>query len=212
MPFQSDFSEAGALTFPHFSGVRVMMMPVLLEDATTVPIKQWREPFRQLVEMSPVRKGTAYLTIDEALVDAGETHRRPGLHVDGIGPDGREAGWGGGGGWGSGGMLVAANVTGCRAWAQNFDGYPHANGDCEHLREQLGKPRQLHENRVYMCGPLTVHEAIPMRRAARRSFVRLSMPNDCPWYEGYSRNPLGIEPTGPVHSARTEFMAYRRAA
>jgi hypothetical protein len=51
--------------------------------------------------------------------------------------------------------------------------------------------------------------AIPMRHDRKRSLVRLSMPSDCPWYEGYTRNPLGVEPTGPVHPARTEFMAYR---
>jgi hypothetical protein len=191
-----------------------MMMPVRLDDADTVPIETWRKPFADLVKLSPVKRGVAYLTIDEAIVKAGETHRRPGLHVDGIGPDGKAAGWGGGGGgYGSSGMILAASELGCRAWKQDFDGYPGPNGDCAHLRGQTershGGMLLLHAEEVFFCGPLTVHEALPMVKDTRRSFVRLSMPNDCPWYEGYSRNPLGVEPTGPIRAPRTAFMAYR---
>jgi hypothetical protein len=81
--------------------------------------------------------GTAYLTIDEALIEAGKTQRRPGLHVDGIGPDGSSGGWGGGGGgWGTNGMIVAASVAGCNVYTGEFQGWPGANGDCSHLAAQ----------------------------------------------------------------------------
>ena len=129
--------------------------------------------------------------------------------MDGIGPDGREAGWGGGAKYGANGMLLAADVTGCCGWYQDFEGYPGPNGDCSHLADQLGREVLFAADKVFWCGPLAVHKAIPMRHDRKRSLVRLSMPSDCPWYEGYTRNPLGVEPTGPVHPARTEFMAYR---
>lgn len=211
MGFKSEIRVAGQLRFPAFTGLRIMMMPVRVEDPETVPMVEWRGPFADLVSMAPCKKGTAYLTIDQALVREGETHRRPGLHVDGIGPDGREAAWGGGGKYASNGMIVAADVVGCIGWNKDFDGYPGPNGDCAHLTDQC-EPRSavvFAEGYVFWCGPLAVHKSMRMRRDQARTFVRLSMPGDCPWYEGYTVNPLGVPPTGQILPARTKFMNYR---
>ncbi len=64
-------------------------------------------------------------------------------------------------------------------------------------------------NRVYHCGPLTVHESLPVWQTVPRQFIRISMPSDAPWYEGYTENPLGIKPTGPIHPRREKQMGYR---
>jgi hypothetical protein len=211
----SEVERVGSIVFPDFSGVRIMMMPFRIEDPFgTLPdaIALWRPVVSDLCRMSPAVRGVAYVTIDEALVPAGRTHRRPGLHVDGIGPDGRTGAWGGGGGgWCAKGMLVAASHVGCRAWAQSFRGHAGPNGDCAHLRDECDATREvvMEAGEVYRCGPTAVHESLPMTADTRRQFVRLSMPSDAPWYEGYTRNPLGIEPTGPIHPSRAEFMAYR---
>lgn len=37
-----------------------------------------------------------------------------------------------------------------------------------------------------------------MKEDCERTFVRLSMPNDAPWYNGYTKNPKGIKPTGVI--------------
>lgn len=97
--FKSEIRACGSwFDYPLGTRVRIMMMPVRLEDPSTLPLREWRPTLARLVLASPIRQGVGYLTIDEALVPADETHRRPGLHVDGIGPDGRAAAWGGGGG------------------------------------------------------------------------------------------------------------------
>lgn len=214
--FESEIYCVGEIVFPEFSGTRIMMMPFLLHDPErSVPdsLALWRPALAALCALAPLHEGVGYLTIDEAVVGAGETHRRPGLHVDGIGPDGRAAAWGGGGGYAGNGMLVAASVEGCRGWVGEFRGYPGNNGDCAHLAEQCAMERMItmRANVVYYCSPLAVHEAIPMTTEQPRQFVRVSMPSRCPWYEGYTRNPLGVEPTGPVHPRRDEFMNYRRS-
>lgn len=215
MTFRSEIRCVGHVKFPEYSGLRVMMMPFRLDDLGTVPesMAQWRRPLKTLRAYSRAKDGVAYLTIDEAFVPAGETHRRPGLHVDGIGPDGREAAWGGGGGYGAQGMLLASSVMGCVGWNQSVLGYPGPNGDCAHLASAL-KPScavTMNAGGVYLCSPLAVHQPLAMRADTRRQFVRLSMPNDCPWYEGYTENPTGVKPTGPIHPRREEFMAYRAA-
>jgi hypothetical protein len=213
--FKSTVTLLSPVVFPEFSGIRVMMMPFLLSDvkgslpdtlAGYLPLLTAFE--HRSYEIDPV----AYLTIDEALVPAGETHRRPGLHVDGVGPDGFAGGWGGGGGgWGKQGMVVAASHTGSHAWEQEFHGDPGFNGDCAHLRNECREDsvRPLLGGFAYFCGPLTVHEATRMPAPTKRSFLRISMPNSCPWYDGYTENPRGVKPTGPIHPARVAEMAYR---
>lgn len=209
----SEIRHVGSLRFPSFSGIRVMMMPFRLDDLDSIPsmLDSWIWTIAKLCRLSPAKSGVAYLTIDERIVPAGRTHRRPGLHVDGIGPDGKRAAYGGGGGfWGKHGMLVAASRVGCRGWTHEFIGEPGPNGDCEHLRGELNSAHEIvmQAGEVYWCGPTAVHESIPMAKDACRQFVRLSMPSDAPWYEGYTRNPTGVEPTGPIHPVRAEFMAY----
>lgn len=214
MGFKSDLKHLGTVQLPIFNGTRIMMMPFLLEDVTSIPgdIAQWRSFVASITAKAGApRVGTAYLTIDEALVLPGETQRRPGLHVDGIGPDGKEGGWGGGGGWGTNGMIVAASVAGCNVYAGDFQGYPGPNGDCSHLKDECNDKTTvlLDANQAYWLGPMTVHEVFPMKEATKRQFVRISMPSTAPWYEGYTENPNGIKPTGPIHPARTEFMQHR---
>lgn len=211
----SEVIHCGHVALPEFTGTRVMMMPFALDapsDSLPATLTQWKPALESIVTHSKVKKGVGYLTIDEAHVKAGTTHRRPGLHVDGIGPNGTIGGWGGGGGsWGQNGMLVAASHVGCRAWEKNFDGQAVSNGDCAHLRDQCCEEDQIvmGAGEVYWCGPLAVHESLTMTADCARQFVRVSMPSDAPWYEGYTVNPLGIQPTGPIHAARRHFMEYR---
>lgn len=196
---------------PKFTGVRVMMMPYLMEDIRgTLP--GFLQQYVNIVETMSAQcdSGVGYLTVDEAFVRAGETHRRPGLHVDGVDETGSVGGWGGGGGWGTAGMTVLSSHVGCRAWYQWFDDLPKEDGDCEHLRKSCKPMCQftLEPGRIYKFEPLTVHESIPMNRDTERQFVRVSYPSNAAWYEGYTENPLGIKPTGPIR-ARRPGMDYR---
>lgn len=201
----SEYQEIGQVTLPPFSGIRVMMMPIVLRDPSSVPdiVAPWRDLIRRLCEYGD--PGIGYLTIDEALVPAGRTHRRPGIHVDGVGPDGLPGAWGGGGGpWAANGMIVAASHVGARAWDQIVEGTPAANGDCAHLRQELFDEcaQPLKANTAYWLWSDTIHEALPMPVETPRQFLRISMPSDAPWYEGYTPNPLGARPTGPIHPPR----------
>lgn len=210
--FFSAVADHGAVSLPDFSGVRIMMMPFDMSVLTSIPYPVYRPLLDRMLDVCGVRNGIGYLTIDEAVVDGGQTHRRPGLHVDGVGPSGEAGGWGGPppGGWGAGGMLVCASVLGSRAWHQEFEGAPRSNGDCEHLRPQLQDSAvvELSAGRLWGLQPNTVHESLVHTSTTRRTFVRLSLPSDAPWYENYTPNPWGIKPTGPIHPPRAE-MNYR---
>lgn len=206
--FTSEFRKVGDLTLPPFTGTRVMMLPIIIGERSSLPefMSHYSWTAWHLAHMAePEHLGkVGYLTVDEKLVPAGRTHRRAGMHVDG----GSGRGWGGGGGWGSRatGMLTVASHVGCRAFAQDFQGEVGDEGDCEHLFDELkssGTPFQPRE--VYWLSGLCVHESLAQPSDVKRQFVRLSLPSTAPWYEGYTENPLGIKPTGPI-LPRRKFM------
>ncbi len=62
-----------------------------------------------------------------------------------------------------------------------------------------------HRHMVYWMHGLCVHESVPQYKTVPRQFVRLSLPSRAPWFEGYTENPYGVMPTGPI-LPRREFM------
>lgn len=216
LDFESKFFFKGLVEFPQYSGTRVMMMPLLLGNMETIPemLKHYKDFIYSLFKMTdPNHYGkVGYLTIDEKEVQGGKTHRRMGLHVDGV-YNASCGGWGGdGGGWGSvsTGMLTVASAPGCKAYSQPFSGVIGKDGECDLIKDQcLEDSSKLFEsNHVYWLSGLTVHESVPMERTIKRQFVRLSMPSKAPWFQGYTENPLGIKPTGSI-LPRREFMSIK---
>jgi len=211
MTFTSTFCWRGNVALPTFTGIRVMMMPVICGDAASLPdsLGGYRETLKRLFEMGGHTGEIGYVTIDEKHLPAGETHRRAGLHVDGV-YHGKTGAWGGGGGWGSvgNGMLTVSSHVGCRAWSGSFDGFPGDEGECDHLVDQCipEKGRIFQPGEVYWLDGLCVHESMAAKEATDRQFLRLSLPSNGPWFEGYSVNPLGVMPSGPI-LPRREFMA-----
>ena len=205
--FESCFHKVGSISLPAFSGTRVMMLPLVLGDLSSVPpnLSAWKETLSRLFDMGGHVGEVGYLTIDEKQVKAGATHRRAGAHVDGI-YQGKAGPWGGGG-WGSAGngMLTVSSVAGCRAWAGQFSGWPGFEGECDHLLEQAEGETVFDAGEVYWVDGLCVHESLPMQADTPRQFVRLSLPSNAPWFEGYTENPLGVMPTGAILPRRT-FM------
>lgn len=126
--------------------------------------------------------GQAWVTVDEKVVAAGCTQRRPRPHVDG-----HWTGYGFKGdprpGFKHSGrfprmpIIVAASVPGCRAWRGRFRGDPRADGDLAHIAEQLGEGEILPANTGYLLTADCVHESLVMPRTARRTFLRITLAN-----------------------------------
>ncbi len=208
--FESVCRKVGQLQLPAFTGTRIMMMPVIIGDLSSIPetLNEWRDSLKALFDLSPQYAGqVGYLTIDEKQVVPATTHRRAGRHVDGV-YRGVAGPWGGGG-WGAAGtgMLTVASHVGCRAWNGQFEGFPGYEGECDHLADQCCPENEVvfGAGEVYWVDGLCVHESIPQAQAVDRQFVRLSMPSTAPWFEGYTENPMGVKPTGPI-LPRREFM------
>jgi hypothetical protein len=207
--FREVWNYEGRVSFPTFSSTRVMMMPVRLGDDAGVPA-HYLDLYRCLCDSVEKRYhgDIGYLTIDEQELQPGQTLRRAGKHVDGY-YHGRAGAWsdGGGGGWGSvgNGMLTVSSTSHCRAYLGMIDGLPRDEGECDHLT--MPNDGYLFEaNRVYWVDGACVHESLPVSEPTKRQFVRLSMPSNGPWFEGYSKNPTGILPRAEILPPRTEFM------
>ena len=92
--FNSLFKACYEVVLPEYAGLRVMMMPVIIGNPESIPefMKQYRALFESMCgdPSAAVHVGaTGYLTVDEKEVQAGESSRRPGLHVDGAGKETR---------------------------------------------------------------------------------------------------------------------------
>lgn len=229
--YKSIFKELKEITLPSYiahqaiRNTRVLMLPILLEDIKTLPndLSHYEQTVQELIEVAPVKEGVGYLTIDEKFVKKGDTLRKKGLHVDGVGTDDRKdlgpwaatgiryqcsTMWDDGakrwlyGAAGVGGMITVSSPVGCRAWNKEFEGRIGNNGDCEKLREKFPDEEAtvFKAGMAYWCNSTCVHESLPMEHNTCRTFVRLSMPCKAPWYAGYTKNPKGVMPTGPIVS------------
>lgn len=197
------------LVFPEFSNLRVMMMPVRLGSLDGVPAN-YHTLIRHLYSVMESRFNgeIGYLTIDEQSLEPGETLRRSGLHVDGYyhGVCGAWGGGSGGGTWGSvgNGMLTISSTSHCHAYLGIIDGTPKDEGECDHLT--MPNSGELFEaGHVYWVDGACVHESLPVTETTKRQFVRLSMPSNGPWFEGYTKNPTGILPSNAILPRRS-FM------
>jgi len=196
--------------FPEFSGERIMMMPVILGRLSGVP-EQYKDVVSLLYQMVELRHlgEIGYLTIDERSLKKGETLRREGKHVDGY-YHGQCGAWGGGSGeggsWGSvgNGMLVVSSTPHCKAYLGIIDGKPLDEGECDHLT-MPNEGLVFDAGAVYWVDGACVHESLPVEADTKRQFLRLSLPNNGPWFEGYTENPSGIAPAGKILPKR-KFM------
>lgn len=162
----------GRQFYMHAFNIANPTMPEGFEDYT--------EPVRALVTASGVKTGIAYLTVDEKVITAGMSQRRPGPHVDGcFMPEKMK--------WGSGWnhycnnipfermpIIVAASVPGCKAWRGKFDAQPTESGDLSHL--ELGEGEVLPPSMGYLLSPDCVHESLRFEKDTQRTFLRIALP------------------------------------
>ncbi len=188
----------GKVSFPEFRGAQAYMHPIDLA-APTLPsdCADFAPVVALMIRDSGITpSGAAFVTIDQRHIRAGQSHRRPGPHVDGN----FIFDWGGGGGgWLTGvagrvlspenhrlqycnpmgGMLIASDAVGCRVWRGEFSGQPKQGGDCSHLGEQLDSAQSwlMEAGAVYLGNSTCVHESLPFAHDVRRTLVRITLPS-----------------------------------
>jgi len=195
---QSISKELCAVEIPRHEG-QFKMMPFELSDLLTVPEK-FRDLVGKMIESLPIKKGISFLTVDCREIQAGNSHRRGGAHIDGnyIPENSVKGNWGGGNGWKvgeggrvlssehhklsyeseTGGMLIVSDYAACKGWNGDFEGKPYVGGDC--TRVKLDEGFILKPNVVYYGNSQFIHESLPISENVFRHLVRITLPIDYP--------------------------------
>lgn len=173
---------AGRQKYVHSFALAAPVMAVGYED--------YLEPVVALCRAAGAATGVAHMTVDEKIIEAGMSQRRPKPHVDGCFVPRA-------GSWGHPGpswlhacndvgleaiqrmpVIVVASVAGCRAWKGQFNGQPAPDGDLSHISDQLGSGEVLPPNVGYLLSSDCVHESMRFDVPTQRSFLRIALPVD----------------------------------
>jgi hypothetical protein len=193
----SDYRPLCAVRLPYMGRQHYMHAFDLAAPVMKPGFEDYAGPVAELCRSAGATRGTAYMTVDEKVVRAGWSQRRPKPHVDGVfipdrlNRDGKTMGdWGGGGGggWnhacndiGVGAarrmpVIVAASAVGCRVWRGRFEATPADDGDLSHLTLDGGEV--VPAGVGYLLSPDCVHESLIQPTAVQRTFLRIALPVD----------------------------------
>lgn len=186
----SDYRALYPVTLPPHKARQMYMHTFeLARPVMPAGFEDYLDPVLTLIRIAGANEGIAHMTVDEKILLAGTSQRRPKPHVDGCYvPALKNWSHDGGGGWlhncnniaaekiGRMPVIVAANAIGCRAWRGVFDGEPKNDGDLSHLA--LGEGEILPANVGYLFSPDCIHESMCAKETLQRTFLRIALPTD----------------------------------
>lgn len=192
---KSIVQQMGEVPFPQHIGERIYMREFRKKDGLPFDLARWQPTVSAMLDGVDT-DGPIYLMIDQGLVRAGASQRRPGVHIDGYWlPEVQAHGGGGGGGhigcWKTDGwahadfrdaeaILLASSVTAARAFSGEFVGQPGEGGDCRHIDLSELAEVPLLAGRAYAGNVTMLHESMPVARDCLRTVVRLNVPGWSP--------------------------------
>lgn len=181
----SYYTELVPVNLPFENRQRYMWGFDLANPVMEDGFEDYLEPIMALTRAAGALAGKAWMTVDEKIIQAGMSQRKPKPHVDGR-FNMTEVKWGGGGGgWNHScnlvptsrtPIIVAASVAGCRAWEGQFDATPSETGDLSHIQDQLGEGRVLPANVGFLLSGDCIHESMVFAKETQRTFLRIALP------------------------------------
>lgn len=200
-----NLQQVGKIQFPHFSGIRCLMMPFIQGDPESVP-KQYREGYEAILGSVFFDKGDiGYLTVDESLAKAGTPHRGArakhgrALHTEAGRIPGSSFVWGHG--WGKSHtvrldadvqVLLANNTdASCALW-DAFHEQTSVDGDIGDFADSYpySTATIMNAGDVYKIGILTPHESLPVKQNTNRQFLRIVSSGVHGREDYFTQNPL----------------------
>jgi hypothetical protein len=180
----SQYQPLCTVVLPFRSRQRYMHTFDLANPIMAEGFEDYLEPVKRLCTAAGANVGIAHMTVDEKIVEAGMSQRKPRPHIDGrFMPE--KMRWGGGG-WNHHcneipqrmPIIVAASVAGCRVWRGQIDGSPNEHGGCEHLIDQLDAGEIVPANVGYLLSGDCIHESMVFDQQVKRTFLRIALPVD----------------------------------
>lgn len=196
MNMQSELQQLGQVPFPAFTGERVYMREFTRKSGLPADLRRWQDTVDAMLDGVESERAI-YIMVDQAPVEAGRPHRRPGVHVDGWWdarrvvhqmPPHRFAGRHG---WRMGAwdtkptwgydpvderIILASDVFGCVGYAGEYEFAPGKGGDFSHADLSSFERVEFEPGLAYLGRSVAMlHESVPVRRDARRTVVRLNV-------------------------------------
>lgn len=180
----SDYQPLCQVRLPYLGRQKYMHGFDLSNPVMAEGFEDYLEPVMALCRSAGADTGTAYMTVDEKIVQAGMSQRKPRPHVDGcFMPE--KMSWQHGPAWAHYcnnvpiprmPIIVAASVAGCKAWRGQFDAQPESDGNLSHISDMLGVGEVLPPNVGYLLSPDCVHESMIFDHTTERTFLRITLP------------------------------------
>lgn len=170
--FHSIMLRGSPVPFPEFTGERVYMQPFIKaggEVLLPAKLARWLPTVTAMLDRveTPARM---FLMIDQSEFLPGNTHRRPGAHIDGSWSEsGKEKfnpnEW----------LILAADVEGCIVYLGEYSAADIGpGGDCSKMDLSGMKRVCLTPGYAYIGTVSTIHESVPIWHARRRTVVRIN--------------------------------------
>lgn len=182
----SKIKQHGPVRFPEFTGDRQYMVKFTPDEGVPDCLAPWKDTISDMLDSIILRGNTKlFVTVDQAFVKAGDTHRRAGAHIDGN--------WGfypinsgsHSGCWNCGpeyelrheAILLANSVdSSACAYIGYVCGSPGEGGDCQHLSLNTLEKRYLKSNTCYEGNVECIHECLPVSEDCYRQMIRIVIP------------------------------------
>lgn len=182
----SDYRKLCEIKLPYLDRQMYMHSFDLNNPIMPEGFEDYLSPVLALCRSAGAARGIAHMTVDEKIVKAGMSQRRPKPHVDGCFIPSANI-WGHGG-WnhncnkimgekiGRMSVIVASSISGCKAWKGDFEALPKNDGDLSHILDVLGEGEILPANVGYLLSPDGIHESMVFEDDTKRSFLRIALP------------------------------------
>jgi len=180
----SKLNKIGNVIFPDFTGEMAYMVEIQKNKPLPDKYSRWSETINLMLKGIEV-DSPLFMTIHQSIVKKGESQRRGGVHIDGnwIESKYKTMAWDAGPSWKTnelekGGIILASDCVGTKAYTGKFEGEPEEGGDCSLLNLNDANALILEPNTAYIGNVTMVHESMPSPITQKRIFVRLTMPED----------------------------------
>lgn len=187
----SSYRQLCPVTLPFAGRQKYMHSFDLRRPVMAEGYEDYLAPILQLCAAAGATVGVAHMTVDEKIIAAGMSQRRPRPHVDGCFMPKAQA-WGHepgpswlhncnsivGDAYRRMPIIVASSVAGCRAWRGKIDAQPDNSGDLSHIQHLLGDGEILPPNVGYLLSPDCIHESMIFDVLTQRTFLRIALPVD----------------------------------
>jgi len=188
--------EIGPVAFPQWTGERVYMRPFTKAAGLPPHLRRWQSTIGAMLSGVDTEE-PIYLMIDQSEVHAGQSQRRPGVHIDGYWiagsgkhgpkPPGHCGSWDTPApGWKHvnfsrpEALILASDVEASRAFLGHWEGEVAEGGDCRAVSLGGLAACNLLANHAYAGNVSMLHESLPVSCVTRRTLVRLNVPGWSP--------------------------------